>query len=100
MKKLLFIILVLVALVVTLTLSFNNSQEVMVNYVLGQYKLPLSWLIFGAFILGVLIALPFFAFTGWVWKLKAKSLQKKIDELIKQRQRDEIAKQFIEEKQN
>ncbi len=100
MKKLLFIILVLVALVVTLTLSFNNSQEVMVNYVLGQYQLPLSWLIFGAFILGVLIALPFFAFTGWVWKLKAKSLQKKIDELIKQRQRDEIAKQFKEEKQS
>ncbi len=100
MKKLLFIVLVLVALVVTLTLSFNNSQEVVVNYVLGQYTLPLSWLIFGSFIFGVLIALPFFAFSGWVWKLKAKSLQKKIDELIKQRQRDEIAKQFNQEKQS
>ncbi len=100
MKKLLFIVLLLVALVVTLTLSFNNSQEVVVNYVFGQYKLPLSWLIFGAFILGVSVALLFFAFTGWVWKLKAKGLQKKIDELIKQRQRDEIAKQFQEEKQS
>ncbi len=100
MKKILFIILVLVVLAVTLPLFFNNSQEVVVNYLVGQYKLPLSWLIFGSFIFGVLIALPFFAFTGWVWKLKAKSLQKKIDELLKQRQRDEIAKQFHEEKKN
>ncbi|PID66269.1 MAG: hypothetical protein CR975_03845 [Gammaproteobacteria bacterium] len=100
MKRVLFIILVLLALVVTLTLSFNNSQQVVVDYVLGQYQLPLSWVMFGAFILGVLIALPFFAFTGWVWKLKAKKLQKQIDEILKQRQRDEIAQQFHQEKQH
>lgn len=100
MKKLLFVLLVLIALIVILPLSFNNAQVVTVDYIFGQYKLPLSWLIFGAFILGVFIALPFFALTGWGWKLKAKGLQKQVKEMQKQRQRDEIATQFHEEKQN
>lgn len=100
MKKTLFILLILVALLIILPLSFNNAQSVSVDYVFGQQELPLSWLIFGAFIVGVFLALPFFALTGWGWKLKAKRLKKQVDELIKQRQRDEIATQFHQERQN
>ncbi len=33
------------------------------------------------------------------WKIKARALKKQVDELIKQRQRDEIATQFNEEKE-
>lgn len=99
MKKILFIVLVIVALLIILPFSFNNSQPVTVDYIFGQYQLPLSWLVFGAFILGVFIALPFFALTGWGWKLKAKGLKKQVDELVKQRQRDEIATKFNEEKE-
>lgn len=100
MKKLIFIILLLAALVIILPLSFNNSTEVDFNYILGHQKIPLSFLIFGAFIAGALFALPFFALTGWGWKLKAKGLKKQVDELIKQRQRDEIATQFHDDTQN
>lgn len=98
MKKLLFILFLLIAVAVVLPLSFNNSQVVTVNYIVGSYQLPLSWLIFGAFIVGVLVALPFFALTGFGWKMRAKGLRKQVDELVKQRQRDEIAKQFNNEK--
>lgn len=98
MKKIIFILLVVLALVVILPLSFKNSTVVPVDYFLGQTELPLSWLVFGAFILGVLVALPFFALTGWGWKLKAKGLQKQVDEIVKQRKRDEIANEFHEQK--
>lgn len=94
MKKILFVLLVVAALVVVLPLSFKNSTPVAVDYFWGQTQLPLSWLVFGAFILGVLVALPFFALTGWGWKLKAKGLQKQVDGMIKQRKRDEIADKF------
>lgn len=94
MKKLIFILLLIAAFVVILPLSFNNSMPVEVDYFLGKQTLPLSWLIFGSFIFGVLVALPFFAFTGWGWKMKAKGLQKQVDELVKQRKRDEIAEDF------
>lgn len=94
MKKIIFILFVLIALVVILPLSFNNAEPVTVNYLFGTYTLPLSWLIFGALIVGVFIALPFFALTGWGWKIKAKSLEKQVNELIKQRQRDEIENEF------
>lgn len=97
MKKILFIILVVAALIVILPLSFKNSTVVPVDYFFGQTSLPLSWLVFGAFILGVFVALPFFALTGWGWKLKAKGLQKQVDGLVKQRKRDEIAEQFHEQ---
>ncbi len=100
MKKILFVVFALLALVIILPFSFNNAQLVQVNYIVGQYELPLSWLIFGAFIVGVFISLPFFALTGWGWKIKAKSLSKQVDELIKQRQRDEIAKKFDQEKES
>lgn len=98
MKKIVFILLSIVAVLIILPLSFNNADIVTVNYLLGQYDLPLSWVIFGAFIFGVLTALPFFALTGWGWKMRAKGLQKQVNELIKQRKRDEIAEQFKAEK--
>lgn len=98
MKKIVFILLSIVAVLIILPLSFNNADIVTVNYLLGQYDLPLSWVIFGAFIFGVLAALPFFALTGWGWKMRAKGLQKQVNELIKQRKRDEIAEQFKAEK--
>lgn len=98
MKKILFILFLLVVIAVVLPLSFSNSQVVTVDYVIGTYELPLSWLIFGAFIIGVLVALPFFALTGWGWKMRAKGLKKQVDELVKQRKRDEIADQFKNEK--
>ncbi len=98
MKKILFIVFIILALAVILPLSFNNAQLVSFDYLLGKIELPLSWLIFGAFILGALLLLPFFALTGWGWKLRAKRLQKQVDELIKQRKKDEIAEQFAEEK--
>lgn len=99
MKKIVFILLALLALAIILPLSFNNAQVVTVNYLFGQIDLPLSWLIFGAFIVGVLVALPFFAVSGWGWKIRARRLQKQVDELIKKRKRDEIAEQFEQEKQ-
>lgn len=97
MKKILFVLFLLVAVAIILPLSFNNSQVVTVDYVMGTYQLPLSWLIFGAFIIGVLVALPFFALTGLGWKMRAKGLKKQVDELVKQRQRDEIADKFKSE---
>ncbi len=99
MKKILFILFVILALAVILPLSFNNAQVVSFDYLFDKIDLPLSWLIFGAFILGVLLALPFFALTGWGWKIRARRLQKQVDELISKRKKDEIAKQFAEEKQ-
>ncbi len=100
MKKIIFILLVIVALVVFLPLSFNNADSVSFDYIFGKYQLPLSWLMFGSFIVGVLVALPFFAITGLGWKLKARSLQKQVTELIRKRERDEIAEQFKAEKES
>lgn len=97
MKKILFLLFLVVAIAVILPLSFNNAQPVVFSYVIGEYQLPLSWLVFGAFIIGFLVALPFFALTGWGWKIRAKGLEKQVDELIKQRKRDEIAQTFNQE---
>lgn len=94
MKKILFVLLVIAACLVILPMSYNNAAPVTVNYLYGSYTLSLSWLIIGAFIAGVLVALPFFALTGWSWKMRAKGLKKQVDELIKQRKRDEIADEF------
>ncbi len=98
MKKIVFIVLALLAIVVILPLSFNNSQVVEINYLFGKLNRPLSEVIFASFLFGVLIALPFFALTGWGWKMRARSLQKKLNELAKQHKRDEIAVQFQAEK--
>ncbi|PIE45145.1 MAG: hypothetical protein CSA44_02535 [Gammaproteobacteria bacterium] len=98
MKKIVFIVLALLAIVVILPLSFNNSQVVEINYLFGKLNWPLSVVMLFSFLFGVLIALPFFALTGWGWKIRARSLQKKLNELTKQRKRDEIAVQFQAEK--
>ncbi len=98
MKKIIFILLALLAIVIILPLSFNNSQIVEINYLLGKFNWPLSVVMLVSFLFGVLIALPFFALTGWGWKMRARSLQKKLNKLDKQRKRDEIAIQFKAEK--
>lgn len=98
MKKIIMILFVVIAIIIVLPLSYNNAQLVEVNYLFGSYQKPLSWFLIGSLILGALLALPFFALTGWGWKLKAKGLQKQVDELVKQRKRDEIADQFKAEK--
>lgn len=98
MKKFVVILLAIIAAIIILPLAYNNSQVVEISYFFGTYSRPLSWTIFGAFILGVLLALPFFALTGWGWKFRAKGLQKQVDELVKQRKRDEVADQFKSEK--
>lgn len=98
MKKIIFIVFAVAAVLLLLPLSFNNSQTAEVNYLLGKLQLPLSHLVIYTFIAGVVVSLPFFAVTGWGWKMRARSLQKQIDELLKQRKRDDIAKQFKDEK--
>ncbi|PIE45758.1 MAG: hypothetical protein CSA45_01730 [Gammaproteobacteria bacterium] len=100
MKKIVSIILGVLAFIIVLPLAYNNAQMVTFDYFFGTYQLPMSWLIFGAFIAGVLLSLVFFALTGWGWKLKAKGLQKQVNELIKQRKRDEISEQFKAEQKN
>lgn len=98
MKKIIAGLVVLAAIVTILPLAYINSQVIEINYFFGVYAKPLSYTIGGAFIFGVLMALPFFALTGWGWKLKAKGLERQVDELIKQRKRDEIADQFKADK--
>ncbi|MGY0399291.1 MAG: LapA family protein [Ostreibacterium sp.] len=100
MKKFLFIVLAIIAILVILPLSFSNADTVTVNYLLGHLQAPLSWLMLGSFIFGVLIALPFFALTGWGWKIRARSLQKQMDKLITQSKQDDITKQFESEKKS
>ncbi len=94
MKKILVVLLLIIATVVVLPLAYNNAQPIDFNYFFGVYQLPLSWLIIAAFSLGVLLSLIFFAFTGLVWKFRAKRLSKQIDELLKERKRSEIADNF------
>ncbi len=98
MKKLFVILLIIAAAIVVLPIAYRNSVVIDFDYFFDVYTMPLSWLIFGAFVLGVLFALVFFAITGLGWKLKARSLKKQVDELLKQRKRDEIAEQFETEK--
>lgn len=98
MKKLLVIVLGLIAAIVVLPLTYNNTDKVTLNYLTFSYETHLSWLLIGAFLLGTILSLLFFAITGLGWKIKAKGLSKKVDELIKQRQREEIAEQFESEK--
>lgn len=98
MKKLVVILLILIGAVVVLPLAYNNAQIVEFNYFIDTFKLPLSWLLVATFSFGVLLALIFFAITGLVWRFRAKSLKKQVDELQKQRKRDDIAKQFHAEK--
>lgn len=98
MKKLLIILLGLIAAIIVLPLAYNNADKVTVNYLMLSYETHLAWLLIGAFLLGVILSLLFFAITGLGWKIKAKGLSKKVDELLKQRKRDEIAEQFQAEK--
>lgn len=98
MKKLFVILLGVISTIIVLPLAYNNSQPVDFNYFFGSYQLPLAWLTFGSFILGVLLAIIFFAISGLGWKLRAKSLNRQVDELLKQRKRDEIKDQFQAEK--
>ncbi len=74
MKKIIFILLALLAIVIILPLSFNNSQIVEINYLLGKFNWPLSVVMLVSFLFGVL------------------------NKLDKQRKRDEIAIQFKAEK--
>ncbi len=99
MKKLFVILLIVAAAIIVLPIAYNNADAVNFNYFFGTYSLPLSWVAFGSFVLGVLFSLVFFAITGLGWKLKARSLKKQVDELLKQRKRDEIAEKFNAEKQ-
>lgn len=99
MKKIIFIVLTLLAVLLILPLSFNNSHVVTVNYLVDSVNVPLSWVIFGALIAGVLLALPFFAVTGLVWKIRARGLEKQINNLLKSQQREAIAETFMQEKQ-
>ncbi len=98
MKKLVVILLLLLAAIVVIPLAYNNAQLVTVNYLTFSYETYLSWLIIGAFLVGVLLAVIFFAIAGLGWKIKAKGLKKQVDELLKQRKRDAIAEQFEAEK--
>lgn len=98
MKKLFIVLLVAIAAIIVLPLTYNNAQNVTLNYLSYSYESHLSWFVIGAFLFGVLLSLVFFAITGLGWKMRAKGLRKQVDELLKQRKRDEIAEQFKADK--
>ncbi|MPV86557.1 lipopolysaccharide assembly protein LapA domain-containing protein [Ostreibacterium oceani] len=100
MKKFIFLILLVAAFVLILPFGFNNAEKVTVNYWFFSYSLRLSWVIIGAFILGVLFSLCFFGVSAWVWKLKAKTLQKQLNEMDKIRKKAEIKAAFDAECQS
>lgn len=99
MKKLFVVLLIAIAAIIVLPLTYNNAQNVTLNYLSLSYESHLSWFVIGAFLLGVLLSLVFFAVTGLGWKIRAKGLSRQVDELLKQRKRDEIEKQFKAEKE-
>ncbi len=103
MKKLLVILLIIVAAFTVLPIAFNNAHQVDFTFLNQELtfqtvKLSLSYIVFGAFVVGVLFAIVFFAITGLGWKIKARGLEKQVEELLKQRKRDEIEAQFKAEK--
>jgi|GEM_PF-6123085 len=98
MKKIIFLLCLLVLSVIVLVIAYRNAEMVSFNYAFGEIQLPLAWLFFGAFLSGFLLAFLWFASIGLGWKFKAKSLQKQLDSNIRQEQRQKIAEQFAAQK--
>ncbi len=96
LKKIIFLLCLIAALPIII-LASKNSQVVEINYILGVFKINLSYLIILAFVLGVVAMLPFFAFTGMIWKIRTKNLQKEVDKMEKQKQKDLIREEFLED---
>ncbi len=85
-KTILLILGILVISVPLMILTAFNTQTVEVNYLIGTISQPLPVLILGAFTAGVLIVLIFFGISGFIWKSRAKSLQKQIERIHKNEQ--------------
>lgn len=93
-KSITFLVGILGVSIPLMILSAFNTQAVELNYIIGTISLPLPLLIFTAFGLGILIMLVLFGLTGFVWKARAKSLEKQIDKLHKDNQARKIEAEF------
>lgn len=81
MKQRLSLIGLLLVIILTVVLSLANRQEVVVNYLFGQFRMPLILVMIGSLLLGMVCQYLLGLTKHLTLKSEIKSLKKELSEI-------------------
>lgn len=81
MKQRLSLIGLLLVIILTVVLSLANRQEVVVNYLFGQFRMPLILVMIGSLLLGMVSQYLLSLTKHLTLKSEIKSLKKELSEI-------------------
>lgn len=81
MKQRLSLIGLLLVIILTVVLSLANRQEVVVNYLFGQFRMPLILVMIGSLLLGMVSQYLLGLTKHLTLKSEIKSLKKELSEI-------------------